>query len=449
MGLKKVKKLQSDAEVRRALTAYYGEITRPGRNNRFRMSNRFGGFSTVTGWINHDQETRKLQAQTIAIIRDALAKSKSNPASLIHENEIGRTLQKTLSNSLATKATNSEFLSYFFEEYEKYLEQEFTVFLPCYSCLLPQDTKSIQFGDVSIVAYERVLDEVQENLSSNDHLTLKVFWDDKCEKLRCKIGELVDVRTIPSSRVFWRVKAVASPENLKEEALWSINVTLSLIRFFGTDWTVMFPQSPDIEKDPVIEDVDFGVDPLMVAKGNIRIPGRRLSGTYEISAKSLPFFQSKQFQKVIKQLSEAKDETIAYRMRDALGWMARGRQESDRALRLLFFFTAIEAMLSSRDKGAPITDTIARYGSIIISRTEHDRLSNYEWIKKLYSKRSETVHRGMRDSLWGHTMDAQDIAEIVAREILEKCDLTQKFSGFHETLKKASFGSDWEPKPPV
>ncbi|WP_108818662.1 HEPN domain-containing protein [Pseudovibrio sp. Alg231-02] len=274
-----------------------------------------------------------------------------------------------------------------------------------------------------------------------------MFWDDECNKLKCQIGETGYIKTLPSSNVFWRVNANASPENLKEEALWSINVTLSLIRIFGTDWSVMYPQSLDLEKDPVIEDRDFGVDPLIMTKGNIRIPGQKRIGIYEISAKSLPLFKSEWFQQIAIQLSEAKEKTLAYRVRDALGWMGRGRLENDRALRLLFFFTAIEAMLSSEDKGAPVTDTIARYGSIIISLTKNDRLNNYEWIKKLYNKRSETVHRGLRNSLWGHSIEAQEIAEVVAWQILEKCDLTQEYSQFHKDLKKASFGSDWEPNP--
>jgi hypothetical protein len=38
-----------------------------------------------------------------------------------------------------------------------------------------------------------------------------------------------------------------------------------------------------------------------------------------------------------------------------LGWLSRGRQAESRTERFLFFFTALEALLSSDDKGDPVT----------------------------------------------------------------------------------------------
>ena len=46
--------------------------------------------------------------------------------------------------------------------------------------------------------------------------------------------------------------------------------------------------------------------------------------------------------------------------------MTRGRQARDRSERLLFFFTAIEALLSGDDKTAPVTQTIARRAATIL-----------------------------------------------------------------------------------
>ncbi|WP_159096832.1 hypothetical protein [Pseudovibrio sp. Alg231-02] len=161
MRSKVIQKLQTNSEVRDVLTAYFGEVSRPDRDNRFRVVTHFGGFGSATGWVNHDYETRKLQRETIAAIRDALAKS--NPSSLIHENEIGRLLQETLSRSLDGKTTVKSFLGSFFAEYEKYLEQAWVVFLPCYSCILPLDTQSLNLGNVSIVLSEEVLKEAQKN----------------------------------------------------------------------------------------------------------------------------------------------------------------------------------------------------------------------------------------------------------------------------------------------
>lgn len=339
----------------------------------------------------------------------------------------------------------SEFSKSVLNEYEKYLEEEFIAFLPCHSCMLPDGISRVDFGVVSLVDPNELLQEAGQVPMPVKEQAVSLFWDSEFNEIRYEFGEQKVSGKIASSHCFWRVKAVASPLNYKEEALWLINVTVSLMRIFWRNWSFTYPQRSDLERNPIIHDCNFGIDPLMVSENTLKMPGGQKWGTYELPKEALSEFQGQRFQRILAELLKAKDGSLAERLRDALGWMAKGRQEPDRALRLLFFFTAIEAMLSTKDKGAPVTDTIARHGSVIISVTKDGRFDNYKWIRKLYEKRSDTVHRGMRNSLWGHSSDAQEIAEVVAWQILEKCDLTQKFSEFHEALKKASFGSEWEP----
>ena len=49
------------------------------------------------------------------------------------------------------------------------------------------------------------------------------------------------------------------------------------------------------------------------------------------------------------------------------GWMTRGRHAEDRAERFLFFYTAIETLVSTTDKSAPVIQTIARNAASIIT----------------------------------------------------------------------------------
>lgn len=80
----------------------------------------------------------------------------------------------------------------------------------------------------------------------------------------------------------------------------------------------------------------------------------------------------------------------------ALGWMTKARVSADLATRFLFFFTSLEALLTSSEKDAPITDTISRSVATIIAEKDK-RYLVYQRLKKLYAIRSQLVHSESRE----------------------------------------------------
>jgi hypothetical protein len=137
--------------------------------------------------------------------------------------------------------------------------------------------------------------------------------------------------------------------------------------------------------------------------------------------------------------------TLAERVSQGLGWLTRGRQSHDRAERLLYNFTAIEALLSSNDKSAPVTQTIARNAAAILTEDVAARAKTAKDIIKLYEFRSSIVHAGSRPVAWTHANVAQNLAEDLFWRVLPSADLSLKYQDFIDQLSFASYGSPWPP----
>ncbi len=129
--------------------------------------------------------------------------------------------------------------------------------------------------------------------------------------------------------------------------------------------------------------------------------------------------------------------------------MTRGRQVSDRAERLLSFFTALEALLTSNDKNDPVTQTISRHVSVICNQDVKKRVDVYNKIKGLYSLRSAVVHAGRREVLWQDVNNLQAYVENTFWFVLNRCDLTMTQERFAQSLADASHGLRWEFAAPV
>ena len=125
-------------------------------------------------------------------------------------------------------------------------------------------------------------------------------------------------------------------------------------------------------------------------------------------------------------------------MYNALGWLTKGRQSIDRAERLLYFFTAIEALLTRQSKDSPVIDTIARHGSVMLGSSIASRSNIAKRFKKLYGFRSSTVHRGARTASALMVKEAQFLAESLMCAALEEANLEQSHSAFSEGLAAAS-----------
>lgn len=140
--------------------------------------------------------------------------------------------------------------------------------------------------------------------------------------------------------------------------------------------------------------------------------------------------------------------SLAERISQGLGWLTRGRQSDDRAERLLYNFTAIEALLSSDDKSAPVTQNIARNAATILTDDVAARANTAKDIRKLYDLRSSVVHAGSRPVAWTQANLAQNLAEELFWKVLPNADLSLKHADFIAQLSFASYGSPWPPRAP-
>ncbi|MCP1232272.1 HEPN domain-containing protein [Acetobacter indonesiensis] len=141
---------------------------------------------------------------------------------------------------------------------------------------------------------------------------------------------------------------------------------------------------------------------------------------------------------------EARKQKIGERVRQALGWLARGRQSSDRADRFLHFFTAIEALLSSDDRNTPIIQNIARNAASILDDTPVGRENIAKTLKDLYSTRSKLVHTGSRNIGDDQVSELENIAHILCWHIIDRTDLSITVQEFQESLQKSSYGLPWK-----
>lgn len=164
---------------------------------------------------------------------------------------------------------------------------------------------------------------------------------------------------------------------------------------------------------------------------------------YKITERFAEEFNSPEFQAKLQEIFGSKDGTLARRVFDGLSWLARGRQSDDVSERLLYFFTAVEALLSADGAFAPVSDSIARYLSVILSDGPNGREEIYDEMKTLYNLRSKLVHRGERNA---HSFNANNVEHFAERAysfVIRKLDLTQRHSEFLIGLRTATHGGSW------
>lgn len=139
----------------------------------------------------------------------------------------------------------------------------------------------------------------------------------------------------------------------------------------------------------------------------------------------------------------AEKGSVGARVAQGLGWMSRGRQTPDRSERLLYFFTAMEALLTNDDKSAPVTQTIARHASVILAKTPGERIKIANEIKKLYGARSSLIHAGKRTVTRRDANMIQSIVESTYLHVMSNVDPLTKFEVLNTALAIASYGGPW------
>jgi hypothetical protein len=222
--------------------------------------------------------------------------------------------------------------------------------------------------------------------------------------------------------VCWIVKVDAVAENVEEEGKWLIDVAVSFLRLSHRMWAGHFPDIGSIEPHPLRS--------TLVHKEGVKLKGSKvlaggssLPPWYEIDEAVVATSLDKKFVSQAELLCDPPKKSLAERVSQGLGWLTRARQADDRAERLLYFFTAIESLLSTDDKTAPVVQTIARHAAVLLTADNGARAEIAREIKNLYNFRSSLVHAGNRSVLWSGANGAQSLAERLFEVVLEKADL--------------------------
>ena len=227
--------------------------------------------------------------------------------------------------------------------------------------------------------------------------------------------------------ICWSVNVTAAKANVEEEAAWQINIALTLLRLsYPEDRYHLSPYWNDVEDMPLVKS-KHSTGGIIANSDGMSGGGITAPRIYVVDEKIKAMSEACRFKSQANAIffsNQAK--SLAKRFGQGLGWLTRGRQTEDRPERFLFFFTAIEALLSSDDKSAPVVQTIARYVSVVLSNDPAERSRAAKVVKKLYSKRSALVHAGQRNITWSDVMDVQALAEsIIYTRVLNDCNLDQ------------------------
>jgi Apea-like HEPN len=242
--------------------------------------------------------------------------------------------------------------------------------------------------------------------------------------------------------VCWIVTVDSIFENIEEESKWLIDVAVSLLRLSHQPWNTHFPHTGYIEPHPTKGSI-WHKDGVVMQGPRALAGGSQVPPWYEIDANVVATVSDKDFIAKADALFAPAKGSLAERVGQGLGWLTRGRQAEDRAERLLFFFTAIEALLSNDDKTAPVTQTIARHGAVLLTDDNEERFKIAKLFKSLYNSRSALVHAGNRSILWSSANSAQQLAESLFWTALQKADLKIKHATFSESLAASSYGLPW------
>lgn len=245
----------------------------------------------------------------------------------------------------------------------------------------------------------------------------------------------------------WVVKLNASRKNVPNEAAWLINIAASFLRLSHEASTVFYPKFGDLEADP-IQPTPVHRSGVVIDGTQISDVGSRVPGHYKIDSDLAAQFKSEAFLARANEVFARSKGTLAERVAQGLGWLARGRQSEDRAERLLYFFTALEALLSSDDNKAPVVQTIARHAAVILADAPDVRANAAKQVRDLYGVRSALVHRGSRNVTRTDADTTQMLVETLYRRVLEEADLKQTFDQFFAVLSHSTYGGIWPPPSP-
>lgn len=257
------------------------------------------------------------------------------------------------------------------------------------------------------------------------------------------LGLTSDPLTLGMPGSVWVVDVPATKENVATEAKWLIDVAISLMRLSTNKWQGVHPGLGEMEAHPTHPPLH--AQPCVTMEGDTAFAlGGKLDGFYVTNKDVAMDLAAQEIQSRARILFDPPDKSLAQNVALGLGWLTRGRQASDRAERLLFFFTALEALLTGNGKNESITQTISRHLSVILTQDIEERVTVFDHVKGLYGLRSDLIHKGRREVLEQDVNRLQYYAEGGYWTVLNYCDLSMSEDDFAHSLRVASHGMRWQ-----
>lgn len=413
------------AAVKKFLTVAQSSVVKPSSNF---FNSTHGGFISGSVYVSGSPELTKAREEC----RSQIFRSTGFGPSLISETEIDNLL-----NRMAAKqcASGSDETSTFLEEITQSCLSEVDCILPNYIIHLDNEINSYAIGPITIMR----TDDIRVKFSKIDRAKI-IFKSENPGVLQPDGGI-----SLSYPEYCFAVRLQCSPNRRVSLAHWYVDIGSSLLRIFARGAGIFNALSPNIgDRDPSPFYFDDGLSSHVVVNFNddgISYGGWTAGRHYLITNKSVSVLADRQFDTIANKVFFPAKNSVADRLHRALGWLAKGRQAQELATRFLFFFTALESLLTNNSAAAPVTETISRNVATMISETDH-RFSTYKILKKLYSARSETVHSGSREIPESSCNMLQIIVEMTCYVALTKA--IDKHEGeFLAELAEAGFGSPW------
>jgi Apea-like HEPN len=303
---------------------------------------------------------------------------------------------------------------------------------PAYNVELAEGVKEIRVGPITIREGLNVASRLSKQ---NDKITFGVeqpagFQSD--EK-----GFLYNV-----SETMWDIEVSSSSAARFEYAGWLTCIATSVIRLVveHDQMGPMQPRRSDIENQPFDRHRTSDEHIIVEGKGSFSLGSGKAGRLYELGKKAKQSLSKQRNVSRISLVFNPPNKSLAQRFSQGLGWLAKGRQAKDRSERFLFFFTALEALLSSDDKTSPVVQTIARHAAVLWTNDISGRIKVSQKIRKLYGTRSALIHAGSRCVTYESATEIHEIAECVFYAVWGTTDLKISHSRFCEKLSEASYG---------
>lgn len=349
-----------------------------------------------------------------------------------HREEIVNLVWDVVSTTILKDQDGDDFLRALELELENHSRKEFSLLIPNY-LLTFQDTNCdyLQIGPVEAMTSQAL---IAQNPPTKYEL--------RCgqEFVYHSEGSRLAIELPP---VIWKVKVSCARGNVEEDALWKVDMALSFLRLqYRADFCDFFPYIGELESHP-FKPTDGEQKHLTIANSSLSLGGWSMPRHYRIDSKTISVTQSPSFIENAAAIFKGADKKLSGRIGRGLGWMTRGRRAEDRTERFLFFFTALEALLSSSNKDAPVVQNIARYAAVLLTDDPRERAHFAKEIKKLYDQRSALVHAGNKNVSQCEADKAQELVEILYSSVMQKVRLEISHDEFHNQLNESSYGTKW------